>query len=64
MGRRVQLKGVKQQRLNSRAGHRRRAKNKKSVVEKRRLRLLTQDTLLNENLRFQNNLNEKPSLGI
>ena len=48
-----QLKSVKKQRLNSKAGHRRRGKNKKSVAEKRRLRLLGQDTLLNENFHSQ-----------
>lgn len=52
-----QLKTVKKQRLNSKAGKRRRSKCKKSVAEKRRLRLSEQDTLLNENLRFQENLN-------
>ena len=48
MGSRTQLKGVKTQRLNSKGGKRRRGKCKKSVAEKRRLRILNQDTLLND----------------
>jgi len=58
MSKRTQLKSVKKQRLNSKAGHRRRGKCKKSVAEKRRLRLAGQDTLLNNNLHFQEQLNE------
>ena len=57
MANRTQLKGVKKNRHNSGAGKRRRGKCKKSVVEKRRLRLSAQDTLLNENLYFQEQLN-------
>lgn len=57
MSNKKQLKGVKKQRLNSKAGHRRRGKNKKSVAEKRRLRLSEQDSLLNENLHLQEQLN-------
>ena len=64
MAGRKQLKGVKKNRHNSKAGNRRRAKSKKTVAEKRRLRLLRQDVLLTENLRFQNDLNKKPCLGM
>ena len=52
-----QLKTVKKTRHSSKAGHRRRGKSKKTVAEKRRLRLLEQDTLLSENLHFQEQLN-------
>jgi len=41
----TQLKGTKKQRHSSNAGTRRRGKNKKSVAEKRRLRLLNQENL-------------------
>ena len=54
-----QLKGLRKQKLNSKGGHRRRAKKKKSVAEKRRLRLSEQDTLLNENLYLQEQLQVK-----
>ena len=64
MANKVRLKCVKSGRHNSKAGHRRRSKNKKSVVEKRRFRLSAQDNLLAENLHFQNNLNKRPNLGI
>lgn len=47
MANRNQIKGVKKQRLNSKGGHRRRGKSKKSVAEKRKLRLLKSDSLLN-----------------
>ena len=40
MAKRKRLKGVKKQRLNSKGGHRRRNKRKKSVAEKRRLRMV------------------------
>lgn len=57
MANRKQLKSVKKQRLNSKAGKRRRGKSKKSVAEKRRFRLAEQDALLNENLHLQEQLN-------
>lgn len=57
MANRVQLKGCKKNRHRAGAGNRRRAKCRKSVAEKRRLRLLTQDTLLNENLQLQEQIN-------
>jgi len=63
MARRIKLKGVKKNRCKSKAGHRNRSKNKKSVVEKRRLRLSAQDTLLNENSHLQEQLREKPNIG-
>jgi len=42
MGNRIQLKGVKRNRHNLAAGRRRRGNCKKSVAEKRRLRILKQ----------------------
>lgn len=57
MANRTQLKTVRKNRHNLAAGRRNRSKRKKTVVEKRRLRLLGQDTLLNENLYLQKSLN-------
>ncbi len=50
MSNRVQLKGCKKNRHRAGAGNRRRAKCRKSVAEKRRLR---QDTSLNESFNKQ-----------
>ena len=58
MANRTQLKAAKNNRHDSKAGKRRRGKCKKSVAEKRRLRLAEQDTLLNENLHLQEQLSE------
>ena len=46
MATRTQIKSVKKQRLSSKGGHRRRAKSKKSVTEKRKLRITGKDVLL------------------
>lgn len=50
MANRKKMKGVKKGRNKH---HRNRAKQKKSVVEKRRLRILGNDDLLNENFQIQ-----------
>ena len=38
MANRIQLKGVKKQRLNSKAGHRNRSKRKTSVAERKKIK--------------------------
>lgn len=43
MANRIQVKSVKKQRFSSKAGQRRRGKNRMSVAEKRKFRLLTQN---------------------
>lgn len=53
MANRKKLKCLRKNRHKSKAGNRRRNRQKKSVVEKRRLRILDSDNLLNENFQMQ-----------